>query len=172
MTIEHNYAGEAGARRIKRFYRLMLKGLADGEVDIIDEMLLPESVDHQDYGPGFPPGRQGVKALTATLKQAIPDMQTDVEEIVAVDDQTWARVRSWGTFTGPYLGIPPTGRPISVRVCESIRWTDDDRVAEHWGVADRFGLVVQMGLLPEAYVPVWTPEVAGPLYHPAVPAGA
>jgi predicted ester cyclase len=165
MTKEVNMAGEAGARRIARFHYLIGKGLAGGTLDVIDECLLPDSIDHQEYGPGFPPGREGVKALTAALKQAIPDMQSDIEEIVAIGDETWARVRSYGTFSGPYLGIPPTGNPINVYVCESIRWTAEDMVAEHWGVADRFGLVVQMGLLAPEYVPAWSPEVAGPYYQ-------
>ncbi|MFN8621792.1 MAG: ester cyclase [Chloroflexota bacterium] len=170
MVKEHNAAGAAGARRIERFKRLMLKGLDGGDLSIIDEMLVPESIDHQDYGPGFPPGREGVKALTAALIQAIPDMQSEIEEIVAIDDQTWARVRTWGTFTGPYLGIPPTGAKIDVYVVESIRWNEEDRVVEHWGVADRFGLVAQMKLLAPQYIPTWSPEVSGPLYQPAKPA--
>jgi predicted ester cyclase len=164
MTTEHNFAGEAGARRIAKFYELVAKGLAGGDLSIIDRYLRPTSIDHQEYGPGFPPGREGVKALTAALMESIPDMQSDIEEVLAVDDQTWARVRSYGTFTGPYLGIPPTGKPISIYVVESIRWDADDMVVEHWGVADRFGLMVQMGLIAPEYIPVWSPAVAGPFW--------
>ena len=92
-------------------------------------------------------------------------MQSDIEEIVFAKDESWARIRSYGTFNGPYLGIPPNGSPISIYVVESVRWTDDDRITEHWGVADRFNLLVQMGMIAPQYVPVWSPQVAGPLWN-------
>ena len=152
---EHNGAGEAGARHIAVFRRFIALGLVKGDMGVIDEVTMPDLVDHQDYGPGFPPGQAGVKALTLALKTALPDMQSEIEEIVAVGSETWARVRSTGTFTGPYLGIPPTGRPIDIYVVESVRWTDDDRIAEHWGVADRLGLLDDMGLIPPGSMPVY-----------------
>jgi predicted ester cyclase len=157
--LEHNGAGEVGARNIKTFRRLIAQGLAGGDLAVTREILNPEIVDHQDYGPGFPAGLAGVLALEATLKIAIPDMNAEIEEIVAVGNETWARVRAWGTFTGPYLGIPPTGKKIDIIVVESIRWGDDGRVEEHWGVADRFGLMVDMGLIPEQAIPVFRPEL-------------
>jgi len=166
MPREINAAGEAGARHIAVFRRLIALGLVGGRMDVIDEVVLPDLIDHQDYGPGFPPGREGVKALTAALLTALPDMQSEIQEIIAAGNETWARVRSTGTFKGPYLGIPPTGKPIDIILVESIRWSEDDRIAEHWGVADRFGLLIEMGLIAPQYVPTWSPAVAGPMYMP------
>lgn len=156
-VIEHNGAGEVGARNIVGYRRLVAEGLSKGSMKAIEELISPDLVDHQDYGPGFPPGRPGVKALESTLKTAIPDMSSVIQEIVAVDDQTWARVRSTGKFTGPYLGVPPSGRPIDIVVVESVRWKDGV-ITEHWGVADRLTLLYQMGLIPEGSFPVYRPS--------------
>lgn len=164
MTKIINAADEAGERRFEKFTRFIAQGLVEGHAAVMNETLRADIVDHQDYGPGFPPGRHGLKALTGALLQAIPDLQSEIEEIVFAGDESWSRIRSWGTFSGPYLGIPPTGKPISIYVCESVRWTDDDMIAEHWGVADRFGLLIEMGLIAPQYVPTWSPEVAGPRY--------
>lgn len=172
MTIVINTVGEVGERRWARFEKFIQEGLVGGSMEAVDACMTLTPSDHQDYGPGFPPGRDGVKALTAALLQAIPDMQSDIEEIVLVEHESWARIRSWGTFSGPYLGIPATNRPISIYVVESVRWTDDDLIDEHWGVADRFGLMIQMGLIAPEYVPVWRIEVAGPTYVPPTPGSA
>jgi predicted ester cyclase len=165
MTKVLNMAGEAGDRRWAIFERFIAQGLVKGQFPILDEVEMEQLTDHQDYGPGYPPGRNGVRALTSALLQAFPDMQSDIEEIVFAADESWARIRSYGTFNGPYLGIPPNGSPISIYVVESVRWTDDDRITEHWGVADRFNLLVQMGMIAPQYVPVWSPQVAGPLWN-------
>lgn len=157
---EHNAAGEKGARNIRTFHRLIHEGLAGGNIAVLEEILLPELIDHQDYGPGFPPGRPGVIALEYALLQALPDMASEIEEIVAVGNETWARIRTTGTFTGNYLGIPGTGKPIDIYVVESVRWTEDGHIAEHWGVADRLGLMDDMGLIPPGSMPTWRPEMA------------
>ena len=141
MTKFINGAGEVGARRFEIFKRFIEEGLVHGQFGVLDEVEVQDLLDHQDYGPGFPAGREGVRALTSVLLQAFPDMKSDIEEIVFAGDESWARIRSYGTFSGPYLGVPPTGKPISIYVVESVRWTSDDRICEHWGVADRFGLL-------------------------------
>lgn len=155
--IERNGAGEVGARNIRNYKRLVAYGLNTGNMALLEELAWPELIEHQDYGPGFPPGRDGVQALEMALRTALPDMFSVIEEIIAVDDQTWCRIRSTGTFTGPYLGIPPTGKPIDIYILESVRWVDG-KVAEHWGVADRFGLMQDMSLIPPEAVPSWRPE--------------
>jgi predicted ester cyclase len=53
---------------------------------------------------------------------------------------------SRGTHTGPGLG-EPTGRPFEVTVFDLCRFRDG-RIVEHWGVADRFAQLHQLGLLP------------------------
>ena len=45
------------------------------------------------------------------------------------------------------MGIPATGRPVSIRVIDIVRF-DDGRIAEHWNVGDVAGLLHQLGALP------------------------
>ena len=106
MTKVLNMAGEAGDRRWAIFERFIAQGLVKGQFPILDEVEMEELTDHQDYGPGYPPGRNGVRALTSALLQAFPDMQSDIEEIIAAGSETWARVRSTGTFLGALPGHP------------------------------------------------------------------
>src|SRR3954463_6122776 len=119
-----------GKENIARFQRLVDEGLNQGKLQVMDEVLSPTVVDHQFYGPGYPPSRGGVKGLTAALRTAFPDMHATATELVASNDgtQTFAIIKTTGTNTGPYLGQAPTGRKISLDIEESARWENGKMV--------------------------------------------
>lgn len=138
-----------GQLNIAHFKEIVKQGLNEGHLSIIDKYISPTVVDHQFYGPGYPPGRGGIKALTAALRTAFPDLHAETPTLVASNNgtQTFAIVRTTGTNTGRYLGVPPTGRKVTINIEESALWKDG-RIVEHWGVADNLGLLAQMGLFP------------------------
>lgn len=55
------------------------------------------------------------------------------------------RCENRGTATGSFFG-PPSGRPVVVAVMDVVRMRDG-RIVEHWGVPDRFAMLVQTGVL-------------------------
>src|SRR3954469_3580287 len=156
-----NEAGtKLGNENIARFQRLVDEGLNQGKLSVMDELLSPTVVDHQYYGPGYPPSRGGVKGLTAALRTAFPDMHATATTLVASNDgtQTFAQIETIGTNTGPYLGVPPTGRKIDLQIIESALWKDG-KMIEHWGVADNIALLTQMGFFPPDASPKYSPDV-------------
>ena len=159
--IAPNEAGtKLGKENIARFQRLVDEGLNHGRLAVMDELLSPTVLDHQFYGPGYPPSRGGVKGLTAALRTAFPDMHATATTLVASNDgtQTFAQIETIGTNTGPYLGVPPTGRKIDLQIIESALWKDG-KMIEHWGVSDNVGLLTQMGFFPPDAAPKYRPEV-------------
>jgi predicted ester cyclase len=60
-------------------------------------------------------------------------------------------VRVQGIASGPFFG-PPTGRPVDVTVIDVARVVDG-RIVEHWGVPDRFAMLVQTGVLDRLTAP-------------------
>jgi len=148
-----------GQANIARFQRLVDEGLNQGKLAVMDEVLSPTVVDHQFYGPGYPPSRGGVKGLTAALRTAFPDLHAEAPTLVATNDgtQTFAIIKTTGTNTGPYLGQAPTGRKISLDIEESARW-ENGKMVEHWGVADNIGLLTQMGYFPPDALPSFSPN--------------
>ena len=54
-----------------------------------------------------------------------------------------------GTNDGSFMGHAPTGRPIRIDVFDAIR-VEDGRMVEHWGVPDRLGALLQLGLMGAA----------------------
>src|SRR4051812_11022035 len=146
-----------GKENIARFQRLVDEGLNQGKLAVMDELLSPTVLDHQYYGPGYPPSRGGVKGLTAALRTAFPDMHATATTLVASNDgtQTFAQIETIGTNTGPYLGVPPTGKKIDLQIIESALWKDG-KMIEHWGVADNIALLTQMGFFPPDAMPAFS----------------
>ncbi len=112
----------------------------------IDEFFGPDFVDHFAM-PGFPAGLEGVKARHAALFAAFPDIQSTVEDMIAEGDKVVARLTMRGTHKGEFLGIPATGKQLTVSAIDIMRIVDD-KIVEHWVEVDMLGMMQQLGVIP------------------------
>ena len=126
--------------------RLIDEGFTRGRLEVADELVAEDVVEHQDFGPGHADGPDGVKAVITSLRRAFPDFELTIEDLVVDRDTVWIRNLATGTNDGPYLGHEPTGRRIRISVFDMARVVDG-RIVEHWGVPDRLGVLFQLGLL-------------------------
>jgi len=130
----------------KVFRRLIEEGFNKGNLEALSDVFAPDFVEHQD---GFvPPNAEGVKGAIVSLRAAAPDLKLTIEEIIASEDKTWARITARGTHRGPFMGRPATGRSFSITVIDICRF-ENGKIVEHWGVADRLSMMAQLGLLPQ-----------------------
>jgi len=129
----------------RRFYDEVFNA---GELDRVDELLTPDFVDHEEGPPGMPDGIEGVKAFVAMYREAFPDLRATVEEMVEEGDKIAVRTTFTGTHDGDFMGIPASGRTISIQAMDVVRVVDG-RAAEHWGVTDVMGLMQQIGAIPQ-----------------------
>jgi predicted ester cyclase len=127
--------------------RLLDEGFGAGDLTVVDDYVVTDFVEHQNGVQGF--GPEAVKAIIRGLHDSLTDLRLEIEAIVAVDDDVWARSRARGVNTRPFMGRPPTGKEIEIDVIDIIRFRDG-KMVEHWGVADRLGLIQQLGLMPPA----------------------
>jgi predicted ester cyclase len=126
--------------------RLIDEGFTGGNLAVADELIADDCVEHQDFGPRHAAGPEGVKAVIASLHRACSDFRLTIEDLAVVGDIVWTRNVATGTNDGPFMGNPPSGRPIRVDVFDSMRVTDG-KITEHWGVPDRLGVLFQTGAL-------------------------
>jgi len=126
--------------------RLINEGFSQGHLDVCDEIIADEILEHQDYGPGHAPGPAGVKAVVTSLRCAFSDFKLEIEDMVVAGDIVWTRNVATGTNDGPYMGHPPSGRSFRIYVFDVMRVLGG-RVVEHWGVPDRVGVLVQLGAI-------------------------
>src|SRR5207249_3594700 len=116
------------------------------DVGAIPKWFAPDFVDHVEI-PGMPPGIDGVVARHQMLFTAMPDIHIDIADVVAEDDTTAARFTITGTDTGGFMGMPASGKTVSVTGMDFMRFRDG-RIVEHWGEMDMLGLLQQLGVIP------------------------
>ena len=117
-----------------------------GKLDVIDELLAPDFVEHQEF-PGLEPTREGVKKFFAMWREAFPDTRCTIQLLVTEGD-TVAFYGTWtGTHQGEFMGAPGSGRQFSVPNADFIRFRDGVGV-EHWGIFDSGLFVQQLGIVP------------------------
>jgi predicted ester cyclase len=128
------------------FRRVVEEAYSQGDLKVLDDVFAPGFVEHQ--AGIVPPTVDGVKGSIAFLRAAFQDLRLSLEEIVASGDKTWARITARGSHQGPFMGVPPTGKPFAITVLDVCRF-ENGKVVEHWGVADQLALMAQIGALPK-----------------------
>lgn len=117
--------------------------LNEGRLDLIDELLSDDYLDHNPL-PGVPPGAAGVKIKVKALRGAFPDIRFELEEIVAEGSLVAARYRWRGTQEGSFGDIPPAGKTVEVTGMDFYR-LEQGKIVEHWHNIDELGLLRQLG---------------------------
>ena len=125
-------------------YELISAGDIDGFADILSD----DMIEHEET-PGFPPTKEGVKAFFKAYVVAFPDLRMDAEDVIVSGDKVVARFRATGTNSGEFMGMPATGKSVNVQGIDIIRFNDDGKAAEHWGVFDAMAMMQQLGVVPE-----------------------
>ena len=77
----------------------------------------------------------------------IPDLNYTEEDMISEGDKVVTRYTARFTHTGPFMGIPPTGKQIAVRGVQINRIVDGKN-AETWDFMDYLGLMTQLGAIP------------------------
>ena len=115
-----------------------------GNLDIVEELIADEYVDHNPALPNLPPGREGVRQYVRMLKSAFPDATHTIEEISAEGDKVMTRVSARGTFLGEILGYQPNLNVIQISGT-AVHRVENGWLVEHWAHADIAGFMEQLG---------------------------
>jgi steroid delta-isomerase-like uncharacterized protein len=121
------------------------EAVVTGNLDALDQVVAPGSVDH-DPAPGQGPGPEGYKAMFGELRVAFPDLNVEVEHLLASGDELAFAYTITGTHLGELLGHPATGRKVSYRGMQISRFDSDGKLVERWGSSDELGMLRQLGL--------------------------
>lgn len=123
-----------------------------GNVAVIDELTSPEFVDH-NAPPGVPATSEGLKGFVSTFRAAFPDLHYTIEDELADGDRLVQRVVGHGTMQGDFQGMPASGKSATWQEIHITRFADG-KAAEHWGVVDQAGMLVQLGFAQAPGQPV------------------
>lgn len=113
--------------------RFNIEVIQDGNVDTFHALMAPDFVNHA-APPGMPNGPQSMwNTFENILRPALADLRVTIHDQVAEGDKVTSRKTISGVHTGVLLGIPPTGRDVSIDVIDIVR-IRDGRYSEHWGL--------------------------------------
>jgi len=113
-------------------------------LEAVDELLTEDFVEHTP-APGQATDRQGAKDFIGQMLQAFPDLNFEVENQIAEGDTVAAVGTMTGTHNSDFLGVPATGRRVSVAVMDTGR-VREGRFTDHWGLVDVSELMAQLGV--------------------------
>jgi steroid delta-isomerase-like uncharacterized protein len=122
--------------------------LTQGKVELIDELVADDFVEHQMVPGVGGSGKDALRGFVATTRSAFPDFAVETLAVIAAGDEVWIHSRMTGTHQGEFAGIPATGNSIAVEMIDRVR-VRDGKAIEHWGVSDDLGMMTQLGALPD-----------------------
>lgn len=127
----------------RRWFEEVVTG---GNLELADKLLAPDYVLHF---PGVPEpvDSEGHKQLVTMFRNAFPDWQESVDDVIAEGDRVVIRVTGSGTHLGEFMGVPPTGNRV-VTTGVGIGRLENGRIAETWAAYDALGLMRQLGAIP------------------------
>ena len=123
--------------------RAQMELFGAGRLELADELVTPDCVDHGDARA--PHGPDGIKGVVLWLRAAFPDLTYESEDAFGDGDRVALRCTVRGTHRGELLGHPPTGRSFAAQQIHIFR-VEDGRIAEHWACRDDVGMMRQLGL--------------------------
>ena len=128
---------------VRRFYEEVMN---QKKRAVLDEVFDLNVVDHF-APPGTPGGLEGARQTLGMFLTAFPDLHFTVEDLIAEGDKVVARATLSGTQQGAFMGIPPTGKHVTMTGIDINRFVGGKSV-EHWVEMDTLGLMQQLGVIP------------------------
>jgi steroid delta-isomerase-like uncharacterized protein len=137
MSVEEN----------KDLSRRWLEGIwGKGNLATVDELAGAGFVWH--WAPvGVAGDREGYKQFVRMNFAAVSDVSSVTEDIVAEGDKVASRWTWRATHKGEFMGVPPTGKQMTLTgMC--INRIVDGKIVEEWGEMDMLGVMQQLGAAP------------------------
>jgi C-1 hydroxylase len=126
----------------KAIVRKMVEAANARNVDLMNEIVAPDFVDHKRQLQGL----EVLKQWATTIFKSFSDFHETIEDIVAEGDKVWVRIKITGTHTGEFLGLAPTGKKFTETSVDIFR-IDNGKLVEGWNVTDELDFLKQLGVI-------------------------
>jgi steroid delta-isomerase-like uncharacterized protein len=137
--------GDPGAPESnKAIFQRMFDEVAKGNLAVIDELFVTDYVMHDPAWPMEVKGPEGFKQWTgAMFEPFFSDSAFGLEDVIGEGDKVVAHWTWSGTHTGEFMGIPATGRRITLTGVSIHRFADG-KFVESWASYDALGMMQQL----------------------------
>ena len=135
----------------QRFLDFRRRLYGQHDLGAVDAHLDPQFVSHNPLVRG-----SGVAAYKGFVEgvffRGVPDLHPVSQRVLVEGDQLMAMTRWQATHSGPFLGVPATGKALQFATADLFRLRDG-LLAEHWDVVDRLDASIALGLVRPAAAP-------------------
>ena len=138
MTPEENKA------IIRRFYDEVM---GQGRVQVLDEIMDPDFVDHGEALFGSPRGRDVLGQAIAGSHSILTGLSVNLEDIIAEGEMVGVRGTMRCVHQGTFLGVAGTGHELSWKGLAMFRIVNG-KIVERWFNSDSVSILRQMRLAP------------------------
>jgi steroid delta-isomerase-like uncharacterized protein len=126
----------------RRFWEEVFNGR---NLNLIGELFAANYVEHGTGGQDW--NAEGLKQLLSMYFNAFPNLHVTIDDLFAEGDRCATRCTLRGTHKGEMMGIPPTGKQVTVMGI-SIDHIVDGKFVEVWTLMDRPAMMQQLGAIP------------------------
>jgi steroid delta-isomerase-like uncharacterized protein len=118
----------------------------EGNLDVADELIASDYVDHDPAMPEEVRGPEGFKEYVGMYRSAFPDLHIQIEDQIAEGDKVVTRWTGTGTHEGELAGIAPTGNYVTLPGMEIVR-ISEGKLVEGWEGYDSMTMMRQLGVM-------------------------
>lgn len=115
-----------------------------GQLEVLDEIMSPDYLNHSSSTPNPRPGPADLKPIVEHMRQGIANLHYEILDLVVSADKVAAYTRLTGRHHGELFGIPATGAAIDVQQMQ-IEWIRNGQIWQHWRLTDELSLMRQLG---------------------------
>ncbi|MEU9441198.1 ester cyclase [Streptomyces sp. NPDC048304] len=130
---------------VRRFYAALAN---PGELPPLNDLLDEDVHSHDPVNPQDTIGLDNARSEFRMWRGGF-DFTFTLDDLLAQGDRVCARWTWNATHKGDFLGIPPTGRKVTMTGMTLFRFTADGKIAEMWWQHDQLGLMQELGALDE-----------------------
>ena len=127
---------------VRRYYEDVVN---TGNVDLIEKFISPEYSEVHD-GQRHIIGVEGARAHVLGVRQTYPDLHVTIDRQIAEGEWVVTCITAIGTHRGEWMGIKPTGKPVTFTGVNVDRVVDG-RIVEHGGAANMLGPLLEIGAI-------------------------
>jgi steroid delta-isomerase-like uncharacterized protein len=119
-----------------------------GNLQVADQLIAPNYMDHDPSSPDFGKGPESEKKRVTHYRTAFQDLRLSIEDLLAEGETVVARWTCRGVHKGELNGIAPTGKQFAITGVTIVRFSNG-KIVEGFVNWDALGLMRQLGVVPE-----------------------
>jgi len=135
------------SNEIKELMSTFVKFINTADEKLANEIVSQKAVFFVPTSPEPLKGAEGYMSVLGMMRSGFSDIQWTLEETVIEDNRVAARFTMKGTHNGTFMGIPASGKNISVQATNFYEF-EDGKIVKEYGQPDLLSLLIQIGALP------------------------